>query len=147
MKVEAQQHAFDNFCERDGYKIIECKNCGFWHVFPTLRAEELDQYYQELYYQNTDKHGDMKDKNEDPDGYYAIKYNDKYTNLTKLLSESDEKTILDLGAGFGDFLSFMKKKGWEVSGKEPSAFCVEQSRHKDCNISIGSLAGIKSLDF
>ena len=147
MKVEVKQHIFDNFCEKNGYKVIECRSCGFWHVFPAPEAEDLEKYYQELYYQNIDKHGDMKDKNEDPDGYYRMKYSDKYTNLTRLLSEGDEKSILDLGAGFGDFLFFMKEKGWKVCGREPSAFCIEQSRHKDCNISIGGLEGIKSADF
>ena len=145
MKTETRQHVFDNFCEQGGYKIIDCRDCGFWHVFPTPRPEELKKYYEEAYYQSNQEQGDMKDKNEDPDGYYEIKYHDKHLNLMRLLDSGAERSILDLGAGFGDFLAFMKKRGWKVNGREPSAFCVEQSKHKDCSISIGGVDDVWGL--
>ncbi len=138
-------HSFKDSVKHNSFEVIDCLSCGFWHVYPIPDRETLDRYYQELYYQDSQQHGDMKDKNEDPDGYYRLKYADKLTNFERLLSVKDKKSILDLGAGFGDYLSFMKEQGWSVAGVEPSDYCLKTSRHQDCNIHLGSLEDLATL--
>ncbi|MBI5698798.1 class I SAM-dependent methyltransferase [Candidatus Saganbacteria bacterium] len=88
----------------------------------------------------------MNDKNDDPDGYYRIKYMDKIKNLESLMPAGAEKSILDLGAGFGDYLQFMKENGWTVQGVEPSEYCLKTSRHKDCNVILGGLEDLDQMD-
>ena len=143
--IDTIQHEYVDSTIANNHKVIDCKTCGFWHVFPIPGKEELNRYYQEVYYQSGKEHGDMKDKNEDPDGYYRIKYFDKLANLNQLLSKNASKSILDLGAGFGDFLAFMKGQGWVVGGVEPAAECLRASRHKDCNVIHGNLEDLDKI--
>ena len=80
-KRKTASHSAGMKINQNGYDVIQCRECGFWHVHPTPSREELDRYYQSVYYQNASEHGDMKDKNLDPDGYYRLKYEDKYANM------------------------------------------------------------------
>jgi 2-polyprenyl-3-methyl-5-hydroxy-6-metoxy-1,4-benzoquinol methylase len=141
-----REHMFDDSVTKDEYKIIDCKTCGFLHVYPVPDSDVLDAYYKKLYYQDGKEHGDMKDKNDDPDGYYRIKYFDKLKNLESLLPAKAPKSILDLGAGFGDYLEFMRQNDWQVQGLEPSGFCIETSRHKKCNMVLGRLEDLDKLN-
>ncbi|RRQ50049.1 class I SAM-dependent methyltransferase [Maribacter algicola] len=53
--------------------------------------------------------------------YQVIKYyslNKKVRLIKKL--RTTEKTILDIGAGTGDFLKYAQKDGWEIHGVEPN---------------------------
>lgn len=145
MIKEKAKHLYKDFIDKDGFKIINCQKCGFWHVYPTPDSETLDRYYQQLYYQSNKEHGDMKDKNEDPDGYYRVKYTDKLRNLERLLPADAEKSILDMGAGYGDFLAFMKENGWSTEGIETSAYCLQNRKWKDCNIIQASLEDIEKI--
>ena len=70
----------------------------------------------------------MTDKLRDPDGFYKIQYEDKLRRINKLLPAGSPLRVLDLGAGYGDYLRFMKEKGWETWGIEPSA--------RACNASV-----------
>ena len=146
MTLKTVQHEYTDSIVVNDHKVVDCQTCGFWHVDPIPSHEMLNKYYQDLYYQNEKEHGDMKDKNEDPDGYYAIKYFDKLTNFNRLLPKATSKSILDLGAGFGDFLNFMKNEGWMVRGVEPVAECLRTSWHQDCNITQGGLQDLDKTD-
>ncbi len=141
------QHEYKESLAKGEHTVINCLSCGFWHVYPTPDPNVLDKYYQDLYYQSEKEHGDMKDKNDDPDGYYRVKYFDKLTNFNRLLAAQAPRNLLDLGAGFGDFLSFMKGNKWKVCGIEPSAECLQASRHKDCNIFHAGLENISGIKF
>jgi len=145
MLRDKTKHFHEDFLEKDAFKIINCQSCGFWHVYPIPDREVLNKYYQNLYYQSGREHGDMMDKKEDPDGYYRIKYGDKLKNLERLLPANAEKAILDLGAGYGDFLEFMQANGWVTEGIETSAYCLENRKRLDCNIVQANLEDIGQL--
>ncbi len=79
--------------------------------------ENLGDYYKsEDYISHTDNKKSLFDV-----AYQTVK---KYTLKRKLKLinsfQTEEKTILDIGAGTGDFLSVCKKNGWKIKGVEPS---------------------------
>ena len=79
--------------------------------------ENLDSYYQsEDYISHTDSKKSLFDK-----AYQFVK-NIALKNKLKLINSFNfqQKTILDVGAGTGDFLKFCKEHNWEVTGIEPS---------------------------
>lgn len=134
--------------ERNNYTIINCKSCGYWHVYPIPSEEELNTYYENKYYKsliNTDNRS-MTDKKNDPDGFYTIYYEDKLRHIDKILPKVMPRTIIDIGAGYGDFLSFMKKNAWIVQGIEPSKE-VKDSKNEDLNIRCGPFEEILDMGF
>jgi 2-polyprenyl-3-methyl-5-hydroxy-6-metoxy-1,4-benzoquinol methylase len=50
-------------------------------------------------------------------------------------------SLLDVGAGSGDFMSRMEKLGWEVRGVEPDPVAVGRGRARGLQIHQGDLAG------
>lgn len=83
-------------------KVIDCENCGFKHLDPIPKEDELRKYYEESYSDPLEK----------------INIDDKFQTISQQV-DSDSPSILDIGAGNGKILKYFKKRGWEVSGIEP----------------------------
>ena len=143
------KHEYSESVEHNNYTIINCKSCGYWHVYPIPSEEELNTYYENKYYNTLLKEDNrsMTDKKDDPDGFYTIYYEDKLRHINNILPKELSKTIMDIGAGYGDFLSFMKKNGWIVQGIEPSEEAHDCSKNDDLNIRCGPFEEILEMGF
>ena len=133
------QHEFSEAIESNGYEVINCVTCGYWHVHPMPTSEEINSYYEQKYYKDVaeNENRGMTDKKDDPDDFYVIYYKDKLRHLKSLLPSDSSKTVIDIGAGYGDFLQFMKEKGWKTQGIEPSKETYEH--FKDLGLGIHSV--------
>ncbi len=100
--------------------------------------KNLDAYYKsDSYISHSDARETIGDKL-----YQAVK---KF-NLTRKVGVIDalsngNKTLLDVGAGTGDFLVAAKKRGWNITGIEPNRTARERAAKKN----IALLASIDSL--
>ena len=143
------EHEYLESVEHNNYTIINCKSCGYWHVYPIPSEDELNAYYENKYYNSLKNEGNrsMTDKKDDPDGFYTIYYEDKLRHINKILPKKLPKTIMDIGAGYGDFLSFMKKDDWIVQGIEPSQEAYDFSKNEDLNICCGPFEKILAMGF
>ena len=85
-------------------------------TFPKPSIEKLPSYYEsEDYISHTDGKRTLFERM-----YHLIK-NIALKNKVKLINAQSEKgTLLDIGAGTGDFLVVAKKEGWQTTGIEPS---------------------------
>ena len=92
--------------------------------------DNLGKYYlSENYISHTDSN----------DGFFEKVYqwvkNYMLKKKVKVISSYVEKgTLLDIGAGTGDFLNQAKKSGWEVTGIEPSAAARKRAFEKGINL-------------
>ncbi len=120
-----QNHPYKEFIDKNGYTVINCESCGYWHVHPMPTNEELNLHYERTYYETLGDNRSMTDKLNDPDGFYRIQYEDRLRLIKKYLSDNLPRSIMDIGAGYGDFLRFMKSAGWEAHGMEPSRYAYE----------------------
>lgn len=87
-------------------------------TFPQPKAEELSGYYEsDDYISHTDS------KESGIDRLYHIVKKQALTNKLKLINsfKTEDKNLLDVGCGTGDFLLVCKNNGWKVAGVEPSA--------------------------
>lgn len=143
MSAQPVQHRFDRSLRAKGVEVIDCLECGFWHVFPLPSAEELRRYYEANYFETLGDNRSMTDKLHDPDGFYTLQYEDKFRRLERLLPPALPRTLIDVGSGYGDFLRFMRGRGWRVQGLEASqsavALCREQGLGATC-ASVDDLA-------
>lgn len=105
---------------------------------PHPSAQELPGYYEsEDYISHTDASQTFLDKL-----YQGVK-NHMLSKKVKLITKisSEEKSVLDLGAGTGDFLIRARKKGWKVEGVEPNLKAREQAAEKGLKL-LNEVEGI-----
>jgi len=113
---------------REYYK---CLFCGF--IFTSERADNNFRNIVSNHYQNIDPHEQIA----------ASKQSFFKFTLDYLASEikADTMSILDVGCGFGYFLEFASKHGWDTYGVEITDAAVQGARRKigEANIFHGSL--------
>lgn len=117
---------------KDSFSLVECGNCHLLFTNPRPNEEAIGEYYNNPEYVS---HTDTKK------GLLFFLYgvvkqftlNQKRTSLEKLVSE---KTVLDYGAGSGDFAVELISKGWTVSAYEPDIKARSRIAEKDSSIHL-----------
>ena len=88
---------------------------------------DLEKYYKSTaYISHTDSKKTFFDK-----GYQIVKNYTLQQKLSLLNSfKTSAKSVLDVGAGTGDFLSVCKNNDWETFGVEPSLVARDVAKKK-----------------
>lgn len=103
------------------------------------QPEQLDTYYKsEAYISHTDANKTFTDKLYQIVKKYSLRK--KVALINRQLQKS--KSLLDIGAGTGDFLVSAKQEGWNIKGVEPSADARRRAKEKGIELS----ADLKILD-
>lgn len=97
------------------------------------QPEDLGKYYDsEDYISHTDSKKSLVDKI-----YQTVKGYNLKSKLSLIESySSKEKTLLDVGAGTGDFLAVARRHGWEIFGVEPNVLAKLKASEKDIELFI-----------
>lgn len=99
------------------FDLIKDKNFEMLKTSPQPNAADLGRYYEsEAYISHTDANRSLFDK------IYQVVKNHTIKQKLKLINsfQTEEKTILDIGCGTGDFLKFCQQNNWSVTGIEPN---------------------------
>lgn len=92
------------------FSIVRCRKCGLVYVNPRPTEEEIKGYYtNEFYDVQADRERLLKDKKEQ----LLLKYD--------FVKDFSPGKMLDIGCQKGEFMYFMRQKGWEVRGVEFSS--------------------------
>lgn len=108
-----------------GFDVIACEPCGFKHIVPIPKPEELEKVYLQEYY-SVEKPLYLERHREDLDWWNMV-YSERYDTFKELLLPH-RRRILDVGSGPGFFLLHGKQHGWQTVGIEPSAQAAAHSR-------------------
>jgi 2-polyprenyl-3-methyl-5-hydroxy-6-metoxy-1,4-benzoquinol methylase len=115
-------------CSKVGsFKIINCEVCGFKHAIPLPTFEELKTVYAHEYY-SKEKPFYIERYIEDKD-WWDLVYEQRFSLFEKH-SQTEGKSLLDIGSGPGLFLAKGRDLGWKVKGIEPSTDAAKYSREK-----------------
>lgn len=108
----------DHSVSGEYFQLIENTEYGFLETTPQPSAIALPDYYKsEDYISHTDSKRNLFES-----VYHMVRKISLKQKL-KLINTciSDEKNILDVGCGTGDFLQVAKQNNWKISGIEPNA--------------------------
>jgi 2-polyprenyl-3-methyl-5-hydroxy-6-metoxy-1,4-benzoquinol methylase len=107
----------DHSVSGEEFELIKNTEFGFLETTPQPSSDKLPEYYKsEDYISHTDSKRNLFEK-----VYHLVRTISlkKKLNLINSFS-SEEKNLLDVGCGTGDFLQIALDNNWNVSGIEPN---------------------------
>jgi 2-polyprenyl-3-methyl-5-hydroxy-6-metoxy-1,4-benzoquinol methylase len=111
----------DHSVSGEEFQLLHNEALDMLETFPQPQGEKLSEYYKsEDYISHTDAKRNLFEK-----VYHLVRTISLKRKLKLINSfQSEEKTLLDIGCGTGDFLETAKNNNWNVVGVEPN----EQAR-------------------
>ena len=107
----------DQTHSKSQFHIVVCNGCGFKFTNPRPDINEISEYYEsDAYISHSNSSKGIINK-----VYKLVRKRAISSKLSTISKYVSRGTILDIGCGTGDFLSHCQKKGWEITGIEPSA--------------------------
>jgi 2-polyprenyl-3-methyl-5-hydroxy-6-metoxy-1,4-benzoquinol methylase len=110
---------------------------------PQPSLENLGKYYESVdYISHTDSKRSLFEK-----AYHFVKTIALKNKLNLINSlQSNKRSILDIGAGTGDFLSVAKENGWHTIGVEPSEKAKAIAKKKGVSF-VGETSELENHSF
>ncbi|MGH2665269.1 class I SAM-dependent methyltransferase [Flavobacterium sp.] len=107
----------DNSVSKENFELLIDENLQLLKTHPQPSLDVLPKYYEsDDYISHTDGKRSLFEKM-----YHFIKSYSLKKKVSLINSFHPEKgTLLDIGAGTGDFLATAKGNGWQTTGLEPS---------------------------
>ena len=108
--------ALDHNFSGDYFSISQCDKCGYRFTNPRPKEKTIGSYYRSDNYvsHNSSKKGIINKIYHIVRSYQFTKKHKEIISLKK----TKENELLDIGCGTGDFINYMKRKGWVVTGVE-----------------------------
>ncbi|MEM0517441.1 class I SAM-dependent methyltransferase [Aequorivita flava] len=121
----------DYLVSGEKFDLLLDENLGLLKTSPQPKVENLSKYYEsDQYISHTDEKS----------GLFASLYQlvKKWSlkNKTKLIRNQNGSvgSLLDVGAGTGDFLKVAKDNGWKVNGTEPNTNALNLASKKGISL-------------
>jgi len=123
---------------RNGYRMVQCRNCGLVYLNPRPDPETLRLLY-------ADYHG----RNGKDEASWAGLMDRNFRKVSFLLNSvfPEGGKVLDIGCGYGHFMDMMKNRGWYVSGIDPSGKTVAAARKRGLDVIEGTIDDLDSDDY
>ena len=120
----------------NGFRVCRCRGCGLVYVNPRPAEDELLVLYGEYH----SRDGGDRDS-------WATLMREVFRESAGILDAVRNGTgpgrVLDVGCGFGDFVSAMRDRGWHAEGLDPSPGVVGAATGKGLPVRLGT---VQSLD-
>lgn len=115
-------------CEKEEYRLlhregefqmVKCSSCQFIYLNPRPTGDALLRFYQ----------GYLPEDESSVEAWQKMMVS-IFKRAAELIEQYKKRgKLLDVGAGFGFFLSEMKGRGWEVSGVEISTKAIHYAKN------------------
>ncbi|MEO8147094.1 MAG: class I SAM-dependent methyltransferase [Bacteroidia bacterium] len=119
----------DYTVSRETFQIVQCNNCSFKFTNPRPTENEMGRYYEsDDYISHSNSRKGLFNL-----AYQAVR-NFALKRKLKLIESfhSQEKNLIDIGCGTGEFLGKANDTGWKTIGLEPSEnarkYATEQNK-------------------
>ncbi len=130
----------DYLVSGESFDLVHDTDSDFLKTFPQPQVEELPKYYEsQEYISHTDEKRGLFSRL-----YQLVKKWSLQKKAKLILQQHGEVgSLLDVGAGTGDFLKVAKEKGWQVHGMEPNKNAAKLALEKgiDLKASLNDFEG------
>ncbi len=125
----------DHSVSGEEFHLVENRNYGFLETQPQPALNKLSNYYEsEDYISHTDAKRSLFEK-----AYHVVRSISLKRKLKLIYSfNSENKTLLDIGCGTGDFLQLAKQNSWSICGIEPNEKARSIANEKTANAVFNS---------
>ena len=120
----------DHSVSGEAFQLIQNSEYGFLETTPRPPSDKLPEYYKsEDYISHTDTQRNLFEK------VYHLVRTVSLKKKLKLINSfrTEEKSLLDVGCGTGDFLQTAQQSNWSISGIEPNEQAREIANKKTNN--------------
>jgi len=127
------------------YKIKLDKKHGYYRLDPVPSLKELRKYYNERFYSQAYSrqiNDSSKKVHQEEDYFFQMQYDDLFEIIEKRVSG---KKIIDIGCGYGDFLKYCQKKGYDGFGLDPAQDAVDSARKAGINVIKADIENLKDV--
>ena len=133
---------------RDLKKLVTviCTGCGLIHSYPIPKKKELKEFYEKEYRLSYKSCLEPKLKHVFRYAPHAV----SRVNYIKKFIKKNQKSLLDIGSGSGEFLYIALKSGFEAKGIEPNiGYANYSQKHLDLPVENTTYdeAGLKSQSY
>ena len=134
--------------------IVNDEEYGFKKFSNIFNKENLEHFYRNEYYETKNKKNNKNQVNRIE--VVETTDDDIWSRKTWLLEAKiilerhigfNLKSLLDIGCGYGTFIDFMDKHGWEVQGLEPSNVAYNLAKQKGLNVFNGTLEDFCNINY
>ncbi|MBV6404084.1 MAG: Ubiquinone biosynthesis O-methyltransferase [Flavobacteriales bacterium] len=113
----------DHSISHEHFTLVDCRACGFRFTNPRPAPQHLGRYYESAsYISHSNSHHSLTDRLYQLARRWALSR--KHALVARFRSNG---RVLDVGCGTGEFLGYLKRKGYLVTGVEPSLKAREQA--------------------
>jgi 2-polyprenyl-3-methyl-5-hydroxy-6-metoxy-1,4-benzoquinol methylase len=133
----------DDTVSKEKFTVMHCNTCSnrFTNNVPTQNT--IGKYYKaDAYVSHSESNASLINK------IYLKVRNITLKNKLQLLNEltqSSQRTLLDVGAGTGAFAAYMQAQNWVVTGLEPDADAIAVAQNNN-NIQLQPIANLFTLE-
>ncbi|WP_299521461.1 class I SAM-dependent methyltransferase [Winogradskyella sp.] len=136
----------DHSVSGEDFQLLYNNELDMLETFPQPNAENLPDYYKsDDYISHTDNRRNLLEK------IYHIVRKISLKRKLKLINSfyTEEKKLLDVGCGTGDFLETAQKDNWQIAGIEPDekARQIANSKTNNTVFEIEHLNSLKESSF
>ena len=132
-KIFSYIKCIDHNFSGDVFNVDSCESCNFKFTNPRPYEKTVYKYYQSDNYisHTSSKKGLLNNV------YHIVRnyqFKRKFSLINSLITK-EEKTILDVGCGTGEFLNYFKQKNWYTKGVETDKKAREYAIEKyNCSV-------------
>lgn len=124
------------------FTVVRCESCGLVFTNPRVKENQITHYYFSDYIQHRQiKQLTNFQRTKNRLGHL---FGSPYKKILQVLRSSNAKTVLEVGAGKGSLLNFLKINGLKVAGVEIDSYCVKHIREMDITCYFGDLNEVMS---
>ncbi|MGZ8450386.1 MAG: class I SAM-dependent methyltransferase [Candidatus Deferrimicrobiaceae bacterium] len=115
-----------------GYPIVRCGGCGLVYVHPKPSEEDLPGLYGEYHARDGGNEAGWNRLMEKV-------FREAADHLDRFRNGDGPPRLLDVGCGYGGFVSLMRDRGWDAEGVDPSPRTVSAASVKGIPVRLGTL--------